>query len=257
MRKIILYVLSLLPMAVLAQGAQYESLLDEGKTWTIRIIGSNLYQTISYLEYKFSGDTIIDGISYKQLYSREQVDGMNGEWRKHRGEYIGEDEQGVVYYHNETYGSHYAIMDFSLMPGDTFYPIPEFFESIVTAVSDTILENSTDKKPHKCIHLSHISNGEVVPGGLSDIWIEGIGSVTVGPLGMHGMNMGGGKPNLMKCMQGETVIYEYNDATGVANTVKGITNNNDVYYDLAGRMLANPPMRKGVYIRNGRKYIMN
>lgn len=104
-------------------------------------------------------------------------------------------------------------MDFSLHVGDE-YRLDDYSHTyIVTAVSDTILENSFDRKPRRCIHLSLTLNGEIISGDYyRDVWIEGIGSVKYGLMGMHG-NMPGGSCLLMKCTQQESVIYQYDDAT--------------------------------------------
>ena len=212
---LLMLLLALVPVASVAQKVTYDSFLDEGKTWVIRTVGSNLEQTVSYTEYKLMGDATIDGVPYKQLFLRYRLEGEDSwsEWRRD-GAYIGQDEQGRVYYYEKnSYSSAKVVtMDFSLHVGDE-YRLDDYSHTyIVTAVSDTILENSFDRKPRRCIHLSLTLNGEIISGdNYRDVWIEGIGSVKYGLLGMHG-NMPGGSCLLMKCTQPEGVIYQYDDA---------------------------------------------
>ena len=211
----IILILALIPFAAVAQEVTFDSFLDEGKIWTIRSVGSNLEQTVSYTEYKLIGNSTFDGVSYKQLFSRYRLEGEDSwsEWRRD-GAYIGQDEQGRVYYYEKnSYSSEKVVtMDFSLHVGDE-YRLDDYSHTyIVTEVSDTILENSFDRKPRRCIHLSLTLNGEIISGDYyRDVWIEGIGSVKYGQMGMHG-NMPGGSCLLMKCTQPEGVIYQYDDA---------------------------------------------
>ena len=102
-------------------------------------------------------------------------------------------------------------MDFSLQEGDVFELNEEDYPPyVVTAISDTILENSFDRKPRKCIHLSQSINGEIIyEDWASDIWIEGIGSVKKGVMGTNASS--GSIQQLIKCTQQGNVIYQYDD----------------------------------------------
>lgn len=257
MKTLFVFLLAAIAYLAVAQDRVYDSFLDEGKIWTIKIVGSNLYSTISYEEYRLTGDVTIGGVSYKQLLTRYRWENDNewSEWKKVA--YIGQDNDGKVYYYAD-YGYHvddYVTMDFSLEVGDVFvfdhdYGLPW----IVTAVSDTILGCSTDKIPRKCIHLSRSLNGEILDEDYHrDIWIEGIGSLKYGLLGMSGDNMVGGTSQLLKCTKQEDVIYQYNDVTSILGTMQQPSGDGKCY-SLQGLRLKDIP-RKGVYISGGKKYV--
>ena len=237
---------------------QYDSLLDEGKVWTIRSVSSDLNATVWIEECKLEDSSMIDGLTYKRLYERYRLEGEDSwtEWKA--GAYIGQDDKGMVYYYQDYgYSKEKVItMDFSLQEGDLYCLDNGCSEYYVTAVSDTILENSTDKKLRKCIHLSRIVNGEIMYEDYNcDIWIEGIGSVKYGLIGMYG-DMPGGSSRLIKCTQQENVIYQYDDATSsVHNIVRQIEDDNK-YIDLQGRRLDSQSRNKGIYIQNGKKVVV-
>ena len=238
----------------------YDSFLDEEKVWTVKI--EHLFNTksVSYKEYKLMDKTSIDDISSRQLFTRDKPDGEDewSEWQP--GEfggttYISEDSDGKVYY-DDTYMKNFLLMDFSMQVGDVYrfdddYDVLPF---AVTAVSDTILENSFDRKPRKCIHLSQIANGEILTEDYNrDIWIEGVGSVKHGLMGMRGRMISGGSRQLMKCTQQGNVIYQYDNTTSVQG-IKEQPLGNTPTYNLQGVRVDQP--KKGVYIQNGIKVVV-
>lgn len=260
MKNLFVVLLTVIPIATVAQEKLYDSFLDEEKVWTVKIesLGFNdIY--VSYMEYKLMDSVSIDGIFYRQLFTRYKGEDEDdwSEWQP--GEfgsltYIGEDNEGKVFY-NGYYKENFLLMNFSMQMGDVYrfdddYDVPPY---VVTAVSDTILENSFDKKSRKCIHLSQYINGESLTEDYHrDVWIEGIGSMKYGLMGMSGSMMSGSHL-LMKCTQQGKVIYQYDDATSVRG-LKELPSEDVHNYNLAGQKVN--ASYKGIVIRNGKKAIV-
>lgn len=256
MKNLFMILLATVPITTIAQERLHDSFLEEEKIWTIKTVGSNLERTVSYTEYKLISDTIIDDVSYKQLFSRCRREGEDdwSEW-KYDESYIGQDNQGrVLFYHDRGYSIENVVtIDFSLQIDDVYYPDNgNSLPYVVTAVLDTILENSSDRKPRKCIRLSHYLNGEILSGEYNrDIWIEGIGSVKNGLMGTRDLD--GGFNLLMKCTKQEEVIYQYGDATSVQE-IKQQPSDDKKIYNLEGHRLEAVPS-KGIFIQNRRKRV--
>lgn len=222
MKYLFVILLAVASISSSAQEKSYDSLLDGEKIWTIKNVTSNLESTVSYVEYKLMEGISIDGISYKQLFTRNKCEGEDDwsewEWLFNKA-YIGEDDKGKVYYYIDhgNYVTNDVTMDFSLQLGDIFELNEEDnFPFIVTAVSDTVLENSFDRKPRKCIHLAQFFNGEILPeDGYHDVWIEGVGSVKKGVMGTNASS--GSIQQLVRCTQQGNVIYQYDNCDGVIN----------------------------------------
>ena len=260
MKTLFMIFLTAIPIATVAQERSYDSLLDEEKVWTVKIESLGFNDTnVSYMEYKLMDKTSIDGISCRQLFTRHKQDDEDewGEWQP--GEfggtsYIGEDSEGKIYYYRPNMED-FLLMDFSMQEGDVYRfdddeDAPAY---IVTAVSDTILENSFDRKPRKCIHLARRFNGEILTEDYHrDVWIEGIGSMKDGLMGMEFFHLSGSR-QLLKCTQQGKVIYQNDDATSVQG-IKEQPLADTVNYNLAGQK-ANASY-KGIVIQNGKKVIM-
>ena len=233
----------------------HESLLDEDKVWTVRSVSSNLEQTVWFHEYEFMGessDSHIDGFSLKRLYTRSRMESED-EWSEwHDASSVGEDNSGKVYYGDGSFDANALTMDFSLLVGDVIRKDgPRSW--VVTAVTDTILGNSVDKTPRRCIYLSRSFNGELLSEDYNrDVWIEGIGSLRYGPVGLEG-DKPGASSTLINCTQQGRVIYQYEEATSVPQIRQHHADTGKAY-DLQGRRMAGEPER-GIYIRDGRKVV--
>lgn len=267
MKKLLLLLFVTIPIVMTAQEKSYDSFLDNEKIWTIKNTLSSPEQTVSYTEYKLMDETSIEGISYKLLFSRyrweyedDWSDWESGEFGgSFGGTYIGEDNAGKVFFYKDNDNSieNLVTMDFSLQVGDVFQFGSDYdlLPYVVTAVSDTILENSFDRTPRKCIHLSHFFDGVVLFEEYHhDVWIEGIGSMKHGLVGMRGDLYGGAFRQLVKCTQQGNIIYQYDDATSV-QSIKELPIDDTPIYDLQGRRVMGTP-RKGLYIQNGKKVIV-
>jgi len=229
----------------------YKPLLSEGKCWTMSykaVLPAEYGDLYSFKETMLKGDTIINGIHYLRQYER-LWELWKGEQRPEEwivtNKYVGEDE-GKVYQCDGTVESKRTIMDFSLDEKGLF---PQYGEygPFVTTVSDTILANSTDKVPRKCMHLS-IENIEV------DVWVEGVGSLLYGLDGLDLWRIGA-ISTLEKCVDSENILYMRNGSIVGVNSVKASVPYNGNFFDLLGRRLTAKP-QSGLYIRNGKKYVV-
>ena len=255
------YLLSLIfivtPLLASAQESLYESLVNEEKTWTMLSVGSTYPTSYWHQIYELKGDTLIDNLHFKKLYTETWLEGNAvPEALEFKGIYIGQDNKGGVYLYNTCDKKTRKTMDFSLKEGD-IYSQEEEHEYLVMSVSDTILENSTDKKVRRCLRLGWILSDNSISTELRDTWIEGVGSLTNGLTGMYELGLPGGFNKLMKCTQQTATIYENKDETTLINTVERQPEKNDKFFDLQGRQLTTlPPMQRGFYIRNGKKYVV-
>lgn len=261
MKYLFIVLLAAFPIALEAEEKSYDSFLGDEKVWTIKIESLGLNDIyVSYMEYKLMDNVSIDDISYRQLFTRYKGEDEDdwSEWQP--GEfgsstYIGEDSDGKVYYYRPNM-ENFLLMNFSMQVGDVYqyqsdhYSIPPF---VVTAVSDTILENSFDRKPRRCIYLARSYNGEILTEDYHrDVWIEGIGSMKYGMMGMEWFLLSGSR-QLMKCTQQGNVIYQCDNMTSVLG-IKELASEDVSIYNLAGQKVN--ASYKGIIVRNGKKVIV-
>lgn len=147
------------------------------------------------------------------------------------------------------------IMDFSAKVGDVV-KINELdadgtmaLSYKVEAISDTVFASSTDKKRRRCLHVRnvHYQLG-------TDIWVEGIGSLTYG-VGGDRTYYGGAWSQLMECRRGDEILYRHEDYVTSVNSVRTSVNPASGIFDLQGRRLTQKPT-KGMYIQNGKKVVV-
>ena len=257
MKHLFVLLLAANPIATIAQEILYDSLLDGEKIWTIKSTIPSPERWVDYIEYKLMDETSIDGVIYKKLFCRYKWsytdDWSEWEWLFNKA-YIGEDNDGKVYYYHDNGKNLTSVaMDFSMQVGDVFDLNEEDeLPYVVTAVSDTILENSFDRKPRRCIHLSQSFYGEIInEDWASDIWIDGIGSVKKGVMGTNASS--GTIQQLIKCTQHGNVIYQCDDATSVLG-IKEQPLEDVSIYNLAGQKIN--ASYKGIVIRKGKKVIV-
>lgn len=249
---------------ILAVGAQedYESLLSESKVWTMIIkpsVNPEVYGKLLYInETKLVGDTVINGVHFKQKYERQcrQGEDMPAEWSATK-EYLGQDGSKVYLFSSFT-DKMILDTDISLQVGDklacydlSFYT-DLLFNYMVTEVSDTVLDCSTDKVCRKCVYV-HVENRPLNHPLFTDVWIEGIGSQNYGISGVWRTMAVGANVNMIKCTDGDAVIYQKELPLNILD-MRSCRIESKTIYDLQGRHLTSVPA-KGVYIQNGKKRI--
>jgi len=259
MKQVLLIVLLILPTSLYAQeqvanrNSNANNTILSGKHWKMSIRGSmdpTKYNIWSYEDAELRGDTVISGIRFKELYKKTWTDGDNDQPFVFTRIYFGE-ENGKIYKYNSLLNTISVVFDFTLKEGDTFQTSEmEMFgeKAVVSAVSETILNGSTDKTPRKCLYISWY--GEVI-----DIWVEGVGSLTNGLYGMDdGYFSWGCVMQLMICYKDNEVLYEYENMTDRIEQPVSLEGKGQIY-DLQGRRVVSP-QRGGLYIRDGRKFIL-
>lgn len=213
MKKIIMVSMSLLCCALALAQEEFESLLSESKVWTMTTkpsLSPEEFGDLCYIEEtKLVGDTIINGIHFMRKYNRrcKQGDEMPANWSA-TNEYLGQ-EGSRIYQYSSRSKKMIPDMDFALEVGDkvSYYFDDEvvLFDFVVTAVSDTIIGNSTDKARRRCMY----AQVEYCPS-VTDVWIEGIGSMQYGISGVWKTMATGSFDQMIKCTDGNKCIFTAN-----------------------------------------------
>ena len=153
---------------VTLKAQEYHPLAEDGKQWNVLFSypwsppePQHKYTDI----YKIEGDTLVDGVFYKMMYTtrNENLTGWNL-WG-----FIRETEDGQVLSRQDASSYEQILYDFSLEVGDTiimngngFYPDRMF----VVETNEILIGG----EPRKQIVLEY-------PWGDQEVWIEGIGSL--------------------------------------------------------------------------------
>ena len=236
-----------------------ESLLSAGKAWIMCYTpdepmsqGPN-----GYVEQMLGDEIVKDNISFREILERGcQIVGEQcppPDFRE-TGCYVGQDANGKVYFYWKQNDVYIVVMDFSLNEGDTYYQKDTeghvWDEFVITKVSEEDFSNHSDGKPRKCIRLTSVHNSL-----LSDVWIEGVGSIYGGLKGASFFQWAGGGMSLYQCNENGNIIYLSPQSTNGMNRHRkdAVT---DELYDLQGRRLDGQPRNKGIYIQNGKKVVV-
>ncbi|RLD42183.1 MAG: hypothetical protein DRI86_12130 [Bacteroidetes bacterium] len=180
MKKVLLSLILLLPFIV---NAQYFPLVKDGGIWRqadvhLPLMPGDFWLVYKY-QYKIKGDTTINGVDYKKLYSMN-YDSLLIENVEYFGA-IREDSFKRVYYldnnlpnspiGNNNDSTEVLLYDFSLIVGDTFLLPYPFYSSdtiqIVESIDSALVEGQWRKRINFQQNMS-ISN---------KIWVEGIGDL--------------------------------------------------------------------------------
>ena len=147
--------------------------IDENKVWTIR--SGDFTPNYHTFALKFSGDTLIDNISYKKLMHTFDSSLVN-DW--HRSNiFMREDSLHRVYKYTPL--NEVLIYDFSLQLGDTFavtdHIIPNSCFLVVKRVDSVVMNNGELRK-----RISFLRSNDPNPSQVwGDIhWIQGIGTLS-------------------------------------------------------------------------------
>ena len=258
MRNFITILIGLLTLNVVAQETR-PSIIGDDKAWLESYTlphSQNDGDYVMYTEYTLRDGKIIDDIQFMEIYQRTRQNEIPKfeEWSSNN-EYLGE-QNGKVYLYNEASQQKLQVMDFSLNVGDTYRQYnwdngDSYEDFVVTDVSTIVIEKSTDKTPRKCLYLSRSGSEET-----TEVWVEGIGSLTGGIYGAYEQLIDGAVPCLIQCTVGDEIIYLDTTATGIqtSQTVRHIASDTQIY-NLQGQQLKSMP-HKGIYIRGGKKQVV-
>ena len=187
---------------IVAQGS--DPIATDGKKWHIRT-------QVPYIDDRYTtdvfmwveGDTIVDGISCKKLYKQT---------RNVKDSSMGTIEVGYCRQEGDKYYQDGKLMfDFGLGEGDMFATSTEneeagFFYTVVS-IGDTLL---LDGLPRKYMVIAPSYEG-MTKSSHTDIWIEGIGSLSMGIFENDFYYMAGLKKELQSCSYNEKYIYKKED----------------------------------------------
>ena len=186
----------------------YRPFVEDGKVWKVGSVGSNPVQLVDY--YYFDGDTIINGVTFKQMMRQRYVSPdypdydimMQYPLLSYVGAWYEEDKK--VYVYDDANKAFRMMYDFSLDDNGTFV-IDGNDPPYVLGPKQT-----EGIKGFKGVYRD-VMRGE--PAGYNTTWLEGVGGIE-GPI----YNVYYGKEYhgafLMSCTVGDEVIYlndEYED----------------------------------------------
>ena len=224
----------------------------EDKVWTMGYRTN--HDVLKNSETKLCGDTIIDGIHFKRKYERGWLKGEKkpDEWTA-TDEYIGQN-LGKVYMYSNKLKRAKIDMDFSLSEGDTFtccgYEDNDERQTfLVTGIEQKWGFEDLVRK--KFIYLQSKDNPDI-----TDTWIEGIGSMTTGITGTSHLIPDGSACKLTLHTWGDIILHVAEDFSTSVRTVEQAKHSEATIYDLQGRKIANSQLKPGIYIRDGRKYVV-
>ena len=250
--------------------SQTLSMLEEGRTWFEETwkYGLELYATS---ETKVCGDSVVNGVSYKKIYQTTHlVEPEIKNWVE--SVFLAREENGVMYYYVDN--KEICYFDFNRKVGDTF--LFEYDTAVLSGNEDSkkvevygVVENisameTADGVSRKVFSVR--SYVREVADGEEDVWewseytfIEGIGEVSHSIAFNFGvLTTGGGVPKLV-CVHDANGNHVYGSAQECVTSlhrVPEVLPEKHGFYDLHGHRWNAVP-KKGIYIRNGRKYMMD
>ena len=235
-------------------GEDYHPFVVEGKTWTCqethwKDIFPTSYETI----YTIMGDTVINGESCKKLFIKHTS------WSNRDYSYIGaliEQDKKVYFMKNEIMQKR-LLYDFSLEEvGDGFVRDDPAEILYISLVAEKII--SLYGKTYRQMEIiTRPNNNYEDRYEYKDIWIEGVGSIT-NPLLFY-LRSDDGFYHVKTCYENGECIFDRDEylaayPDGITSTTTHQKANFPVF-DLQGRRLNGVPQR-GIYIRDGRKYVV-
>ncbi len=181
--------------------ANEQDLDVDGKKWHIRT-------QVPYIDDRYTndvfmwieGDTIVEDIRYKKLYKQT---------RNVKDSSMGTIEVGYCRQEGDKYYQDGKLMfDFGLGVGDMFATSTDneeagFFYTVVS-IGDTLL---LDGLPRKYMVIAPSYEG-MIKSSHTDIWVEGIGSLSMGIFENDFYYMGGLKKELQCCSYNDIYIYK-------------------------------------------------
>ena len=237
-----LLMLAMMPLASFAQD-DYRPLVEQGKKWTYH---HDTYQYVYDYHYTLEGDTVVEGKDCMKMYSENMYG--DGE-RQYKGALFEENKKVYCFfpYKEESSIEEPALLyDFDCKVGDT---LKIGNVDLITLSIDTIIGIICKGERYDFQAQQPDEDDEpFVIGNLS--WIKGVGS-TLDFFGM--LPLPGNYNSLVVCEVNGEVIYQ--SATSVQGIKSNTPNSGGAIFDLQGRRLSATPA-KGVYIQNGKKWIV-
>ena len=222
--------------------AQDENLfVKEGKTW-------ECYWFVDGKDYVYTitGDTIINGTAYKKMY-------LDGKYQ-----YAVRQDGQKVYWMRETEEEEMLVYDFGLNAGDVF--VYDNLVKLRVLKVDTVNVNGIDfRRLHVQTVFDDSNNENENPDESSYYWVEGVG-IHEEPIQPYFSFLIETPYAMRRCLDNGECIFSYDDffiGTGIATPTQEKAESKDApVYDLAGRRVDGKALHRGIYIRNGKKFVV-
>ena len=251
----------------------YYPIITDDKMWSIVCVGTNGSQT-DRRSLHLEGDTIINGMSYSICKQNSGLGTTNI-----TSEYYCamREEDKKVYRISRDSQEEHLLFDFAIQVGDSLYcmggdtydngnitetSVDESLEEIVRVLKLDLIDDYTNDTglTLKMYHFSMKIRERMTDGSMNEydgkpvIWIEGVGSRDGFPLNSWYVPMDSSYNwVLTNCIDHYNYLYKVLDARVEIIELPQISS--CAIYDLTGRMLRHVP-QKGIYIKNGRKYVV-
>ena len=235
MKQILAFMFIALPLSIMAQNS-YFPLLEEGKKWHYTYWNQMTGVTYQFVEY-LAGDTIIDGRNYIKNCRQDGV--VVGLFRE---------DNGKVYVYNSLQKNEMLLYDFALSVGDIAESWSEDEGIMVTDIGEIDTGGISRKK----IFFCHYS-GEDIDYDRPDFWVEGMGSHG-GLMILFPNTLAGNSVHLDYIEMPDGTTFDFKDTNSIRFVENGGEMNRHTF-DLQGRKVSKKHLPKGVYIRDGKKYI--
>lgn len=167
MKKAIILIFSSV-LSIIIYSQNYHPIIGEDKTWNVLSVGVNppppWDTTFFTISYKLSGDTIINSVTYKKMYSSLEEIPIN--WNLVC--FMREDANRKVWLKDNFWEDEFLMYDFSINEGDSIQvgfpePVYLYVDSITSVTVNGTL------RPKYCMSC------KIMPD-YRETWIEGIGS---------------------------------------------------------------------------------
>ena len=245
MRQFFTFLLMVLPLHLLAQ-EDYLPLLEEGK-WHYTYDNWATGKTYQFVEY-LAGDTIVDEKNY--VKNCQQDGKILNLLRK---------ENGKVYTYNKNLNlpTETLLYDFTLEVGDEVAEEEGMMGHVVTDVSYIDFQGRKLKMLTFSPWYFVEGEGKIVDHSIHDVWVEGMGS-NGGLLAPFPSSLTGNFVRLDYIEMSDGTRFSFNDIAKVGPSAEKENETKcDAFYDLQGRKVCQRDrLPKGIYIQNGRKFVV-
>ncbi len=241
---------------------EYRPLLKEKKRWNYELEHVNVWEgtnTTENVSFFIEGDIAIEGKAYKKMYYASSDEHFSS--LENCMFYRALREEGRQVYMYDEYLGDILLFDFGMQPGEN-YEIGEF-----SCLELTSLQQMTFHGRELTVMLYTLydaSNPESTPNIViseSIPIVESVGSNNgwdileeYTPIPTNGIY---DSKHFKSCYEGDECIFtsaDFLQTTSFRPMILHHATNDGKFYDLKGHQFSTPP-NKGIYIRNGRKYV--
>ena len=252
MRTILLFALLLLPQLLQAQEFESRPVSENHKRWVHLLQG--YYKT----EYFTEGDTVIGGKQCYQLYEKESR-GESVDFLVYYGAIF--DEGKKTFFISPNSKEPKLLLDFNVIKGDSLM----IMDKELWVEKDTVIQSCSRLYRHLLIHNLTNERADTLDliFGITHVnpgyWIEGIGSTASPYFNSPAYWYAEQHYRLVECYVDDELIYRRPGYEPQDDAIRVSVSSNEkksTLYDLSGRRVNNGELHKGVYIQNGKKFVV-